>query len=220
MRRFVLLAMAIGLGACATAPKQASGPIDDTSLSLIPMPAQVQRLPGHFQVSAATKIVVAPGDTQARRVAAQLQGWVRLSRGMTLDIVEGKAASGAIALVTEAAIRGREAYTLDVGTNGVRIAANDETGLFYGAVTYWQLLTDPAAHSGVPAVHIVDAPRFEWRGLPAVELRADAGVLVARWVDKPLRSPAWKEKRLASSADVRGFAEEVKRCLRRWDDED
>ena len=63
-------------------------------------------------------------------------------------------------------------------------------------------------------------PRFEWRGLPAVELRADAGVLVARWVDKPLRSPAWKEKRLASSADVRSFAEEVKRCLRRWDDED
>jgi hexosaminidase len=165
MRRFLLLAMAAGLSACATQPKQEAGPIDSTPLSLIPMPAQLQRMPGHFRIDADTKIVIAPGDAQAKRVAAQLQGWIRQARGITLAVVEGKAGGGGIDLVTQASIKGREAYTLDVTSNGVRIAANDETGLFYGAVTYWQLLTDPAARNGVPGVHIVDAPRFEWRGL-------------------------------------------------------
>jgi hexosaminidase len=165
MRRFLLLAMAAGLSACATQPKQEAGPIDDVPLSLIPMPAQLQRTAGHFRLDAATKIAVAPGDTQARRVAGQLQAWIRQARGFAPEIVEGKAGNGGIALATQASIKGREAYTLDVGAAGVRIAANDETGLFYGAVTYWQLLTDPNARNGVPGVHIVDAPRFEWRGL-------------------------------------------------------
>ncbi|SEM58038.1 hexosaminidase [Luteibacter sp. UNCMF331Sha3.1] len=164
MRRLLLLAMATGLTACATQPKQETAPVDAAPLSLIPMPAQVQRAPGHYRLDAMTTINVAPGDTQAKHVAAQLQGWIRQARGITPAIVEGKGKSG-ISLATVSSIKGREAYTLDVGANGVRIAANAETGLFYGAVTYWQLLTDPAAQNGVPAVHIVDAPRFEWRGL-------------------------------------------------------
>ncbi|WP_426286065.1 family 20 glycosylhydrolase [Luteibacter sp. E-22] len=165
MRRILLLAMAVGLAACANQPRHEAGPVDDTPLSLIPVPAQLQRTPGHFRLDAGTPISVAPGDTQARRVAVQLQGWVRQAKGFTPAIVEGKPRSGGIALATVSSIKGREAYTLDVDGGGVRIAANDETGLFYGAVTYWQLLTDPAAQNGVPGVHIVDAPRFEWRGL-------------------------------------------------------
>jgi len=164
MRRILLLAMAAGLTACASQPKQEAAPVDATPLSLIPMPAQVQRAPGHYRLDAMTTINVAPGDTQAKHVATQLQGWIRQARGITPTIVEGKGKSG-ISLATVSSIKGREAYTLDVDANGVRIAANAETGLFYGAVTYWQLLTDPAAQNGVPAVHIVDAPRFEWRGL-------------------------------------------------------
>jgi hexosaminidase len=165
MRRIALLAVLAGLGACASQPAREAGPIDQTPLSLIPMPAQLQRTPGHFRIDALTKIVVAPGDAQARRVAGQLQGWIRQARGIAPEIVEGKAGTGSIALTTVAADRGPEAYTLDVGTDGVRIAASDEAGLFYGAVTYWQLLTDPNTRNGVPGLRIADAPRFPWRGL-------------------------------------------------------
>ncbi|MDF4004746.1 family 20 glycosylhydrolase [Luteibacter sp. PPL552] len=165
MRRHLLSLLALGLTACASqAPKQAGGPIDTTPLSLIPMPAQLTRVPGHVRIDAKTPIVVAPGDAAARRVAAQLQGWIRLARGFAPSIVEGKPGQG-ITLLTTSSVKGHEAYTLDVDGKGVRIAANDETGLFYGAVTYWQLLTDPASQNGVPGVHIVDAPRFAWRGL-------------------------------------------------------
>jgi hexosaminidase len=165
MRRILTLALATGLAACASQPKQAAAPVDTTPLSLIPMPAQLARVPGHFRIEASTTISTAPGDTQAKKVAAQLQGWLRQARGVTLPIVEGKGGSGSIWLHTEASVKGIEAYTLDVDEKGVRIAANDETGLFYGAVTLWQLATDPASQNGLPGVRIVDKPRFEWRGL-------------------------------------------------------
>jgi len=166
MRRILLLALVSGLAACAgQPPRRDTGPVDTTPLSLIPQPAQLQRAPGRFLLSATTPIMVTPGDASAKRVALQLQAWIRQARGFSVPIVEGASRGRGVALASEARITGREAYTLDVGAGGVRIAANDETGLFYGAVTYWQLLTDPAAVGGVPGVHIVDAPRFEWRGL-------------------------------------------------------
>lgn len=166
MRRLLLLALASGLTACASQqPRHDVGPVDTTPLSLIPQPAQLQRLPGRYKIDTSTPILIATGDAGARRVATQLQSWIRQARGINLPIVEGKSRGTGIGLVSETTNRGREAYVLDVGAKGVRIAANDETGLFYGAVTYWQLLTDPTAQGGVPGVHIVDAPRFEWRGL-------------------------------------------------------
>src|SRR3954471_6178781 len=128
MRRILLLALASGLTACASQqPRHDIGAVDTTPLSLIPQPAQLQRLAGRYALTATTPISVAAGDAAARRVAVQLQGWIRQTRGITLPIVEGKPRNGAIALVSEAAQKGREAYTLDVGAKGVRIAANDET---------------------------------------------------------------------------------------------
>lgn len=62
-------------------------------------------------------------------------------------------------------------------------------------------------------------PQFEWRGLQALSLSADDTAILARWVDKPMRSPQWRDKRLSSSADVRHFLEDIKRHLKRWDDE-
>jgi hexosaminidase len=66
-----------------------------------------------------------------------------------------------------AAVRNPESYTLDISPRRVVLAASDPRGLFYGAVTLWQLSTagSPSDTVNVPAVHIVDSPRFAWRGL-------------------------------------------------------
>jgi hexosaminidase len=63
--------------------------------------------------------------------------------------------------------RNPEAYTLDVRPGRVVLSATDPRGLLYAAVTLWQLSTagPPSDTISVPAVHIVDAPRFIWRGL-------------------------------------------------------
>jgi hexosaminidase len=62
---------------------------------------------------------------------------------------------------------GPEGYTLDVTPTGVRIAAPTDAGLFYGAVTLWQLMTADGRRGPMmlQPLHIEDRPRFAWRGL-------------------------------------------------------
>src|SRR3954468_22715069 len=110
MRRTLFLAMALGLTACANQPRHETGPVDNAPLSLIPQPASLQRLPGHFRLETSTTIVVAPGNVAAKKVATQLQGWIRQARGTDIAIVEGKPRDGAITLLTDATTKGREAY--------------------------------------------------------------------------------------------------------------
>ncbi len=70
--------------------------------------------------------------------------------------------------IWNAAARGSpEAYSLDVTDDGITVRASDPRGLFYGAVTLWQLATADAADAGpakIPQLSIEDGPRFAWRG--------------------------------------------------------
>jgi hexosaminidase len=54
-----------------------------------------------------------------------------------------------------------EGYSLVVSPKRVLVSSHSPRGLFYGAVTLWQL----AAGTQIPAVAIEDAPRLRWRGL-------------------------------------------------------
>ncbi|TWI05894.1 hexosaminidase [Luteimonas cucumeris] len=165
--RNVLLIVSLVLGGlpCAAAMPPATGHAAQ-SVALIPVPARLQRHEGSFVLDAGTK-VFAEGDA-ARRVAAQFVDYVARTRGLELAIADpGDNAAGGIRFAVD---RGREstspeAYALDVRTDGIRVTAADERGLFYGAVTLWQLLTQgQALPMKLPAVAIEDAPRFPWRG--------------------------------------------------------
>jgi hexosaminidase len=80
-------------------------------------------------------------------------------------VIEGGPAVGSIVLTREGPAG--EAYKLDIGPGGVTIAAAQRAGLFYGAMSLWQLATPDVAKGpvAVPAAAIEDAPRFAWRGL-------------------------------------------------------
>lgn len=68
-----------------------------------------------------------------------------------------------------------------------------------------------------------DVVRFEWRGLPAIELCVQAGdkpTLAVSLARKPGQRPDWAKRSLSSSAEVRKFVDDVKRSLKQWDDED
>jgi hexosaminidase len=136
-----------------------------SSLSITPAPAKVIEAEGSFTLSAATRIYVATGDIEAKGVALQLADLIQRSRGFRPVVVEGAPAAGAIVLKREGPIG--EAYKLDVSPTGVTIAASKRAGLFYGAISLWQLATPDEAKGPValPATAIEDAPRFAWRGL-------------------------------------------------------
>ncbi|MFK2872449.1 family 20 glycosylhydrolase [Dyella lipolytica] len=138
-------------------------------VSLIPLPAQLQLADGRFKVDADTPIVIPSHDAASRQDALYLVDVLARTRGLHLKVTEDVRASHAIVFSRDpnAAVPQAEGYTLDVTPQGIRIAARDDAGLFYGAVTVWQLLT-PNAQQGpvqVPALHISDWPRFAWRGL-------------------------------------------------------
>jgi hexosaminidase len=75
--------------------------------------------------------------------------------------------TAAVASDTAAAVPNPEAYTLDISPERVVASASDPRGLLYAAVTLWQLTTsgEVSGTAVVPAVKIVDSPRFAWRGL-------------------------------------------------------
>jgi hexosaminidase len=159
----------IALVALAAIPSAAMAADSATSAepALIPVPASMQRHAGSFPVGPATQLLAL--DPQARAVAEQFAGFVARTRGLQLKVQEAASdRKGAIhfRIDPEAIGTDPESYTLNVDPQRIVVSARDPRGLFYGAVTLWQLL-DANGKDGfrVPAVHIDDAPRFAWRGL-------------------------------------------------------
>ena len=58
-----------------------------------------------------------------------------------------------------------ESYTLDIQNGTAMLAAPTDFGAMHGMETLLQLLESRGTAYFLPAVHIVDAPRFPWRGL-------------------------------------------------------
>jgi hexosaminidase len=154
------LATALATSALADTPNGNSG-----GLTLTPAPAKAVRAEGAFKLSAATRIHVAKGDVEAKGVAQQLADLIQRSRGFRPAVVEGAPTANAIVLTREGPAG--EAYKLDISPSSVTIAAAKRAGLFYGAMSLWQLATpdDAKGPVAVPAASIEDAPRFAWRGL-------------------------------------------------------
>jgi hexosaminidase len=144
-------------------------------VGVIPIPNAV--VPGHgsFNFDSATIIRIPAHDSDARSAADYFSDLMTRSKRPIPRIVSGNAISGqvrpAIAFRRRAGL-GPEAYRLEVTPHGVIVSATGGAGLFYGAVTLWQLMTPeerPAAASAqatmIPAQVIRDAPAYPWRGL-------------------------------------------------------
>nr|WP_295107191.1 family 20 glycosylhydrolase [uncultured Caulobacter sp.] len=149
------LMLALAAASCLASPALAA-----STPALVPWPAAYAPQSGTFKLTAKTPIHVPAGDAEAKAVAQQLRDMLTRAGKPPLKIVEGGAVpAGAIAL--KRGDHTGEAYDLEISPAGVTIAAVDRKGLFYGAVTVWQLATNGPA---LPAASIQDAPRYAWRG--------------------------------------------------------
>jgi hexosaminidase len=145
------------------------------TLWLIPRPARVAFVDGNTAVAPDTTVVVTSDDSGA--VFAARHFVETLARTTPLDLhvsIAGKPPAHAIVfeLDPDAEVANAEGYTLDTESSEILVRARTPAGLFYGGVTLWQLLTPGVATSDdyrksipVPALHIEDWPRFQWRGL-------------------------------------------------------
>ncbi|HEX9404055.1 MAG TPA: family 20 glycosylhydrolase [Steroidobacteraceae bacterium] len=143
---------------------------------VIPLPAEVVSGPGSFSVDSTTRLSVPRGDRDADGAARYLvELWTR-TNGLTLPISTGQlpirsgAASIDTANTNTIAFRhqrgfGPEGYELEITPQRITVSASSAAGLFYGAVTLWQLLPPGVNTAQIPAQTIRDAPAYAWRGL-------------------------------------------------------
>jgi hexosaminidase len=141
---------------------------------LIPLPAEIAPGQGMFRVTGGTAVRVPAGDAEAAGAARYLAEKVARTRGLRLSVsVQPTETAGlggspsvtpSIALLREPGMP-NDAYRLHVAPNGIQIRATSGSGLFYGAVTLWQLLPVGKGAASIPAQTITDAPAHQWRGL-------------------------------------------------------
>ncbi|MGH8275666.1 MAG: family 20 glycosylhydrolase, partial [Steroidobacteraceae bacterium] len=129
---------------------------------------------------------------EAARIAAYFAGLLRASHALELTVRARRGAQlpeSAIAFRLEAASPGAspESYQIDVSPRQVAVTARESRGLFYGAVTLWQLCSAQALRDGeiaLPAMLITDSPRFRWRGLMLDSARhLQSPAFIMRYID-------------------------------------
>jgi hexosaminidase len=126
---------------------------------VFPTPVQVTRGTGELRLTAMPQ-VTASADlaNESRFVTEYLQPYLKAGKG-----------AGAVRLEI-GAVQGQtlpEAYDLTIDpAAGIRIVGVSSAGVFYGLQTLRGLLPAPGQAGGVtlPALHVVDAPRFGYRG--------------------------------------------------------
>ena len=161
MRRTLLTLVTIALAVACSENKQPQ------PFSVIPMPNDVTLAEGSFNVAGAP---VTCDENLDEASAKAVQGFVN-----TLETVTGKAGkagkNGGIHFGLNPNL-GAEEYFLQVKPDGVKVEASAFGGFFYAIQTLKQML--PAEVYGakkakaawlLPCVTILDAPRFDYRGI-------------------------------------------------------
>ena len=158
-------------------PARAAARVDLTP-RVVPAPASLNVGSGSFTVTEATTIAVDAGNTELSRLAEVLGALLRPSTGFVIPVTTTgpPPQRGSIILRLAAppdrGSLGAEGYELVATPDSVRIVASQPAGIFYGLQTLRQLLP-PQIEShmalspnvwAIPAVTIVDQPRFGWRG--------------------------------------------------------
>jgi hexosaminidase len=151
MRTTLLLLLSLSLitGCASTQPSYEPAAISAPP-KILPEPVELKSLPGSYHITSTTTLNAPEGPAT--------------NALSSLNLPPSNARHNAIVLKIDKTnpTLGDEGYTLDSNSSGVLISANTPCGLFYGTQTLRQMITEDQS---VPACHIVDYPRFRYRGL-------------------------------------------------------
>ncbi|HVZ56124.1 MAG TPA: beta-N-acetylhexosaminidase [Chitinophagaceae bacterium] len=144
-----------------------------SQISIIPQPVEIRqpKIAAHFTITPATQLVLEGSglDNSVNFFNDYLQECyhfrlktTRAARGKNVIVLNYERLDKPVA----------GAYRMTVNGQGIQIAGDNETGVFYGIQTLIQLLPVPGADPNpdprklaIPYVSILDYPRFAYRGL-------------------------------------------------------
>ncbi|MFN8580990.1 MAG: beta-N-acetylhexosaminidase [Gemmatimonadaceae bacterium] len=164
------------VGALIAPPVHAQGPAVPSvpfTGRLMPVPAQLRWGAGALRVdSGFTIAVVRQTDERIPHAIARLRARIEARVGAPLPHLIATDTAGVSLHVDVAGVGQKiqslsedERYTLDVDSSHADLRAPTVVGALRGMETLVQLLEVRNGHLVLPAVAIVDAPRFAWRGL-------------------------------------------------------
>ncbi|MBN2013312.1 family 20 glycosylhydrolase [candidate division KSB1 bacterium] len=150
-----------------------------SKINLVPKPLLIEEKDGDFYLSSETRLIIKSSLPEAAEVGNYLADKIQTSTGIVLktgNAVNDSDQEKVITLYSEVNDEtvGDEGYILDVHPTQITIRARHPAGLFYGVQTLLQLFPPEIYISErvkspitwkAPAVHIVDKPRFSWRGM-------------------------------------------------------
>lgn len=163
-RLMITLIVALAWG-CASVQAQ--------TLNLMPQPVKAEIGSGRLVIDGSFRVAL-DGYIEPRleAVAARLTRRLSLQTGIPMPAgLEANPGKAALVLHCDHAgeavqsVREDESYQLDVTAQQARLTAPTPVGVLRGAETFLQLVALDAQGFGAPAIHIVDRPRFPWRGL-------------------------------------------------------
>ncbi len=121
------------------------------SFTLFPRPKQMEELQAHFHVSYPLTIALTEDLAPLRTLL-----------DATLKCETAVTATAAAVTFTADATLGKEAYRLDISSDGITISYSAKNGAFYGLVTLGQILAQ--CETSIPCCKIADEPALSVRG--------------------------------------------------------
>ncbi len=169
--------ISLGFALFTAAVPLAAQSFDSTAvaqLSLMPMPASIHvDSGGHLPLTASFRLAV-PRFKDGRLTRAADRAITRLARRTGLPLAHTIARDSLLGTLvidvrgpgeTVQSVDEDESYTLDVTTFRAVLRAPTVVGALRGLETFQQLVTGAGSGYAIPLAHIVDRPRFKWRGL-------------------------------------------------------
>ena len=137
-------------------------------LPLMPMPAKVTYAEGALRIDASFRVALS-GYSDTRLLEAVDRFTARIERQTGIPLNPGRTATLQIRCKERGnalpALGEDESYRLDVQPKEAFLQAHTVAGVLRGLETFVQLIAPGTEGFQVSAVHIEDAPRFQWRGL-------------------------------------------------------
>lgn len=136
------------------------------AINIIPKPVSLKLTEGSFTINPQTVISLNGKKKTLKPIATFLATSINQISGY--DVLVKHKSTNAIELsLTNNQEIGNEGYQMRVSPSGIKIEANTPAGIIYGIQSLLQTLPQTRTNAvlKVPAMEIVDFPRFKWRGL-------------------------------------------------------
>lgn len=136
-------------------------------IHIIPEPVTLVAKKGKFNLNSSTQIVLAGGGNEAN--AAFLNQYLKQVYGFQLPIQKKQGAWKNVVVLNYDKMEGNTdpaAYRMEVDADKVYIGGHGNSGVFYAIQTLIQLLpVEKKSTLEIPAVEVMDYPRFAYRGM-------------------------------------------------------